>query len=162
MSSIITQGQPPPRRITRAGDFWLNLLFWEARHAPIVGTILKPLAMHLGWRCSEHVRDVTTHNARRIYGPNISRRQTQAYATGVMSSFVDFISEVGRCVGLSDEQLRAQVESVRGQDAYDAARAAGRGAIIATAHMGSFEAAAAALPRQGREEKYTSSSSGMR
>jgi len=145
VSDVATHGQPSPRRYTAAADFWLNLLFWQARSAPIIGSIAKPIGIRLAWRCSEHVRTVTSLNARRIFGPEISARQTHAYAKGMLSHFFDFVCEVGKCVGLSDQQLREQVESVSGQDAYDAARSAGKGAIIATAHMGSFEAAAAAL-----------------
>ena len=42
-------------------------------------------------------------------------------------------------------QLRANIESVHGHDAYVARRQAGGGAIVVTAHMGPFEVGLAAL-----------------
>jgi phosphatidylinositol dimannoside acyltransferase len=129
----------------RAAGFWLDALFWQARHAPIIGRILKPLAIHVSQRSSRVIREATSSNARHIFGPAVTAGETERYAKGVVSSFIDFVSDVGRCAGMSDEQLRGQIESVEGDHAYDAARAHHKGAIIATAHMGSFEAAAAGL-----------------
>ena len=151
MSDVATHGQPAPRRYTAAADFWLNLLFWQARSTPIIGSIAKPIAIRLAWRCSEHVRAVTNLNARRIFGPGISNKQAHAYATGMLSHFFDFVCEVGKCVGLSDQQLREQVESVSGQDAYDAARAAGKGAIIATATHGQLRSGGGGASTAGEE-----------
>jgi KDO2-lipid IV(A) lauroyltransferase len=139
----------PPSSVRRAAaDFWLNALFWQARNAPIIGKLLKPLAVQTTWKCSHLVRESTALNARRIFGPDTTDAQVRVYAKSVISSFFDFVCDVGRCVGLSDEQLVGQIESVRGEEAYVAARAAKKGAIIATAHMGSFEAAAAGLLRR--------------
>jgi KDO2-lipid IV(A) lauroyltransferase len=135
----------------RAIAFWQDALFWQARSAPILGTVLKPLAMQMGWRCSSMVRDATAANARRIFGPDISVGQTQRYARGVLSTFFDFVCDVGRSAQMNDAELRGQIASIEGAAAYEAARAAKKGAIIATAHMGSFEAAAAAL--LAREKK---------
>ena len=132
----------------RAAAFWLNALFWQARHAPIIGRVLKPLAMHVTYRCSRIVRDATRVNARRIFGPSVSVGQIERYAKGVFSNFFDFICDVGRCVDMSDQELRAQIASVEGDELYRAARAAGKGAIIVTAHMGSFEAAASSRKNQ--------------
>jgi lauroyl/myristoyl acyltransferase len=133
------------------GVFWQNLLFWEARNAPIIGKLLKPLAVHMARRLSEHIRDVTTCNGRRIFGPNVTDRRIRDYARGVTASFIDFVTDVARYANFTDDQLRNQIESITGQDHYNAARALRKGAIIATAHMGSFEAGAAAL--RSREPK---------
>jgi KDO2-lipid IV(A) lauroyltransferase len=46
---------------------------------------------------------------------------------------------------MSREQLAERIESVEGKEKYAAARAAGRGAILLTAHIGSFEVGMAAL-----------------
>src|SRR5439155_19160634 len=51
---------------------------------------------------------------------------------------------------LSREQLQRRIESIEGTEHYDAARDLKKGAVIATAHMGSFEAGAAALPDRER------------
>src|SRR5688500_3892732 len=135
----------------RAAAFWLNALFWQARSAPIIGRVLKPLAIAAAYRFSASVRMATESNARHIYGAEVSAVEAKRYARGVLSNFFDFVCDVGRCVGMSDEQLRGHIGSIEGDDAYQSARAAGKGAIIATAHMGSFEAAAAAL--LAREKK---------
>jgi phosphatidylinositol dimannoside acyltransferase len=133
----------------RAVEFWQDALYWQARSCPILGKTFKPLAMQLGWRCSAKVRDATRRNARRIFGPDVTMAQIHRYTVGLLSTFFDFINDVGGCVDMSDDELRAQVEFVAGDEHYKEARAAGKGAIVATAHMGSFEAAAAALlPRE--------------
>jgi lauroyl/myristoyl acyltransferase len=129
----------------RAIEFWQDALYWQARSCPILGRTFKPLVMQLGWRCSAKVRDATRLNARRIFGPDVTMAQIHRYTGGLLSTFYDFVNDVGRCVDMSDDELRGQIESIEGTEHYDEARAAGKGAIIATAHMGSFEVAAAAL-----------------
>jgi KDO2-lipid IV(A) lauroyltransferase len=128
-----------------AANFWLDAMFRTAAVAPALPRIIKPLAVAITLRASRAVRSATAANARRIYGPDVSPAQVRAYARGVLSNFYDFVCDVGRSAGLTREQLVAQIESVQGTDHYAAARALGKGAIIATAHMGSFEAGAAAL-----------------
>lgn len=135
-----------PSNVRRAAaEFWLNVLFWQARHAPILNAIYKPFALWLVWIFSRHVPEIASLNARRIYGPDVSKTQIRRYAQGVLSSFIDFVGDVGRSAVMTDSELRAQIKSVTGEQGYIAARAQGKGAIIATAHMGSFEAAAAGL-----------------
>jgi KDO2-lipid IV(A) lauroyltransferase len=63
----------------------------------------------------------------------------------VVGNFYEFIFEVGRNAGRAVEDLLKDVESVEGRDHYDRARALKKGAIVVTAHLGSFETAVASL-----------------
>jgi hypothetical protein len=101
----------------RAIVFWQNALSWQARRAPIIGRMLKPLAMQLGWRCSSAVRDATRANARRIFGPGVTMGQIHRYTAGLLSSFFDFVCDVGRCATLSDGEQREQIEAIEGDAA---------------------------------------------
>jgi lauroyl/myristoyl acyltransferase len=128
-----------------AAGFWLRVLFWLARHATWLLMILKRPGIWATVRFSHKVRRATFANARRISGPDLSDARCVAFARGVVGSFFDFVVDVGRCSGMAAPQLHAQIESVSGREAYVAHRQERRGAIIATAHMGSFEVGLAAL-----------------
>jgi KDO2-lipid IV(A) lauroyltransferase len=69
----------------------------------------------------------------------------------VTANFYDFVVEVGRCGSMTIRQLAGQVESVHGHEEYLATRKAGGGAILLTAHMGSFEVGMAALREYERD-----------
>lgn len=145
--------QPPPTQVTAsqtplrraAAGFWLRLLFWQAKHALWISRVLKPLAMKWSFEHSKIIRSHTAANARSIFGPAVSHERVEVYTRGVIENFFEFVCDVGRSLRLTREQLVAKIESVEGKDNYYAARAAGKGAIVATAHMGSFEAGAAGL-----------------
>ena len=91
------------------------------------------------------LRRNTLANAARIVGERATIAQRQAVARAVVGSFYDFVADVGQSVGLSREQLLARIADVEGDERYQTARQERKGAIIVTAHMGSFEVAAAAL-----------------
>lgn len=126
-------------------DFWLRLLFGLARNAPWVLRAFKRPGVWATVRFSRKVRRATFANARRILGSDISAPRCEAFATAVVGSFFDFVVDVGRSSAMTAVQLHARIESVEGRAAYVAHRQQGGGAIIATAHMGSFEVGLAAL-----------------
>jgi KDO2-lipid IV(A) lauroyltransferase len=138
---------PPSRSAVRAAaaDFWLDSLFRVAGRAPIVTRLTRPLFVRSAFRFSHAIRSATAANARRIFGADASPARVEAYGRGVVASFYDFVCDVGQSLHLTREQLLARIDSVEGHDHYEAARAMRKGAIIATAHMGSFEAGAAAI-----------------
>jgi KDO2-lipid IV(A) lauroyltransferase len=144
--------RPDSKSIRRAAaDFWLDALFRTAGF-PRVTRIFKPLLLAIGPRVSRAIRQSTTANARRIFGPaDLTPARQSQYTRGVLASFYDFVCDVGQSLHLSREQLAARIESVRGKEHYEAACAAGKGIILATAHMGSFEAGAAALLDRGQK-----------
>lgn len=128
-----------------AAGFWLRAFFRLARNAEWILRILKRPAIWSTVRFSPKVRRAAFANARRILGRDISDARCESFAKAVVGSFFDFVVDVGRCSAMSASQLQSQIESVTGRDAYLAHRKQGGGAIIATAHMGSFEVGLAAL-----------------
>ena len=128
-----------------AASFWLRLFFWLSRHARWALRLLKRTAVWGTVRFSRQVRHATFANARRILGANLPDAQCEAFARKVVGNFFDFVVDVGRSFGMSARQLHDRIESDEGREAYLIHRKAGRGAIIATAHMGSFEVGLAAL-----------------
>jgi len=101
--------------------------------------------LFFAWRTSPLLRDGTTANAARILGPSSTPRQRQALAKRVVGSCYDFVCEIGRHRTRSPAALRALAEWVEGEEHYRRARSLRRGAIIVTAHLGSFEIGAAML-----------------
>jgi phosphatidylinositol dimannoside acyltransferase len=137
---------PPAKSVReKIASFWLDAMFRAVRSAPWLPKLARPLVVRGTCACSRAIRDATDANARRIFGPDVSPRRVRLYRRGVMANFYDFVCDVGRGVGLSREQLAAQIESAHGRENYDAARALKKGAILVTAHMGSFEGGAAGL-----------------
>ncbi|HEX8524079.1 MAG TPA: hypothetical protein VF669_17630, partial [Tepidisphaeraceae bacterium] len=127
-----------------AASFWLGMLFFLARRAPAMLRWGKPLGVFFAAKCSHVIQDATGKNARRIYG-SISEKQRRQFTWRVTEHFYDFVADVGRAMTWTREQMLEQVVAVEGKEHYDAARALKRGAIVATAHMGSFEVGLASL-----------------
>lgn len=84
-------------------------------------------------------------NARWLCGPNATQADRSRLSDDVLRSFYRFIYDISHSNTLSPQQILDKVADVQGREHYDAARAARRGIIIATAHMGSFEVGMAAL-----------------
>jgi phosphatidylinositol dimannoside acyltransferase len=131
--------------IPGSSRFGLFLLFWLGRHVPGVLPILKPLAVRLAVRCSASVREGVFANARRLLGTGASAKERAVFADKVVGNFYDFVADVAVSGTMTAAQLRGRVEVIEGREAYLARRKAGGGAIIVTAHMGSFEVGLAAL-----------------
>ena len=124
---------------------WLTVLFFLARRMGWVLRRGKPFFTWGTWTFSRSVRDATLANARRILGDDSTPQQRQAIARDTVSSFFDFVCDVGWTLDASRDDLNSRIATVEGREGYKAARALHRGAIIATAHMGSFEVGMAAL-----------------
>src|SRR6185437_3535724 len=129
-----------------AADFWMNFFFWHARRQPWFAESSKPFWLWFAWRFSDHLYGGLMANAARILGPSATREQQEDLAWRTMSSFYDFVRDVGHAMGLSRQQLLNRIDSVQGKENYLSARESKKGAIIVTAHMGSFEVGFAAGP----------------
>ena len=119
----------------------LRTLFWLAGRAPWTLAVLRPLAIRLVPRLAPAVRRNTLANGRRITADAVPA----SFSREVVGSFYDFVRDIGAAKLESAEQLRSRVVAVEGEPAYLATRAANTGAVLITAHMGSFEVGLAAL-----------------
>jgi lauroyl/myristoyl acyltransferase len=128
-----------------AASFWLGALFFCARRAPWFARAVRPVFVRLTTAASKHIQRAGALNARRIYGAQLSDRDCLRFARRVTGNFYDFVADVGLAMRWTPEQMLRQVESIEGHEKYVAARALKRGAIVVTAHMGSFEVGLAAL-----------------
>ncbi len=129
----------------------LGPFFWLAAHVPLVVRLLRPLGVMLVPLFSRGTRIHTRRNAARIFGRALSRAEERAFTTGVVNSFYEFVIDVGQSSRESAARLLARIERVEGEEAYRAMRSQGRGAVLVTAHMGSFEVGLAALTRVERK-----------
>lgn len=139
------QGGPPRSFARRAADFWLAAFFTASERWPGFVGRFQGAFCRAAFRCSRQIRTATLANAARILGPGSSDSQRERLARGVLRSFYQFCLDVGRSTSMSRDQLLAQIADVQGRDHYNAARQPGKGLIVVTAHMGSFEVGLAEL-----------------
>ncbi len=138
--------QPPGEpRMGRWENFWLNYLFWHAEHAPWVIRATRVFYLTLAWHVATSMRRTVMTNVARLMGAQAPLKQRRKVARRIIANFYLFVHDIGCAVRMSREQLLARIKTVEGHDRYQAARQAGKGAILVTAHMGSFEVGAAAL-----------------
>lgn len=131
----------------RLAEFWISLFIRLAQRHPRLMRRMRPGVVRLSWWASRATREGTIANARWLLGPNAGMARRRALGRAVMGNFYDFLLDLGRCRGMSLGELAAEVESIEGLENYRAARAVGRGAIVVTAHLGSFEVGVAGLRR---------------
>ena len=84
-------------------------------------------------------------NARRILGDQSTLAEQTRLGKATTANFCRLTADIGRNGSRSTQQILGDIDSIDGLDAYHAARASGRGAIIAAAHMGPFETSVAGL-----------------
>jgi lauroyl/myristoyl acyltransferase len=124
----------------------LAIFFRLAARAPRLVRLARPVFVRLAWLCAPAVRRGTAANAARLC-PDADPRD---FGLAVLGSFYDFVADVGRSRSVTPAALLARVARADGVDRYRAARRAGRGAVLVTAHMGSFEVGLAALSADER------------
>ena len=124
---------------------WLDLLFNLAMRCPWVLPRIKRFFLFSAWRVAPILRDGPMANARWLLGPDSTTAMREAFAKRVLSSFWNFVYDVGRCANAPVDRWTDWVTDVSGVEHYEAARDMGRGVILVTAHLGSFELATASL-----------------
>ena len=139
---MASQANPTP---SPSAQRFLRIFFSLARRTPWALPIIKPLGVWGAVHCSPPLRRAVSANARRILGPQLSETECLAFAERVCGHFYEFVADIGRSSSISATELRNRIESIQGRDDYLALRKQGGGAIIATAHMGSFEIGLASL-----------------
>ena len=139
--------RPPlwARLRSAAAAFWLAAFFYAAEHAPRLVSIARRPFCRGVYLSSPWIRRGTLANARRILGAGASPQDVTDLARRTLSSFYLFCCDVGRSFGMTRSDLLAQIETAHGHPNYLAAREGGKGVIVVTAHMGSFEVGMAAL-----------------
>ncbi len=129
-----------------AAYFWVGYLMLTGLEKwPGLVLRARPFFLWFTWHGARVMRRNLMLNARRLLGEGTSDRQLRAHCKLVLSNFYQFIYELGRTPRMSDAQLDAQIAGVEGRERYDKARQRGRGAILVTAHLGSFEIGMASL-----------------
>jgi lauroyl/myristoyl acyltransferase len=128
-----------------AAGFWLGVFFFIVQRAPWFARVGKRPLVLLAIRFSRAIRSATTANGRRILSPHADAAELPRFTRAVVGNFYDFVCDIGQSLRLTRQQLAQRIEAVQGHETYLAARKSGRGAIILTAHLGSFEVGAAAL-----------------
>ncbi|MBN1609887.1 MAG: lysophospholipid acyltransferase family protein [Polyangiaceae bacterium] len=129
--------------------FWRRLAYWGARYGPpsllrysppVLGTFSAAL---LG-----DTREVVRQNLRRVLGT----RSSWVEYTDVVRTFANYASCLAEALGAERTDTKAVARRVSGAEHLMAALE-GRGALLATAHLGAWDAAARWLPElaRGRE-----------
>jgi KDO2-lipid IV(A) lauroyltransferase len=141
---------PPPRTTgsrfrTWLANFWLRYLFWHAWHVPWVVRATKWFYLSFALTFSKALKHGTHCNAKRIIGPDLSPSELSRFTRRVVSNFYDFVYDIGRSLGSTQKELLSRIEMATGVEAYNEMRKLKRGAIVVTAHMGSFEVGCASL-----------------
>ncbi|MFW6059255.1 MAG: lysophospholipid acyltransferase family protein [Phycisphaeraceae bacterium] len=136
---------PEAPRHSRAVSFWLNFCFFCARRAPWFMRGSKPFWLMMSrWCFRGPLRAGIAANAKWLLGSDSSAAERKRLEDRVLEQFYLFIYDIGRASEKSRDEILSQLDSVEGEEHFRAARRLGRGAIIATAHMGSFEVGIAA------------------
>lgn len=138
------QSETPSLR-HRAAALWLDLLYRAASRAPWPVRRLMPLFVHAAWLLSPRLRARTLDNAKWLLGDDATRAERRRLAKRVISNCYLFVLDVGLAPTKTLDELRQSISSIDGRHHYDRARRAGRGLVVATAHLGSFEVGVAAL-----------------
>lgn len=148
------RAETPPHAIRRAirgwlgrktAGAWLDLLYWGARRHPHFMRRARPLFLWGAWKYSPRLRADAMANARRLLGGQSTIAQRESLARQVIGNCYDFVFDVGHSTAMGRRRLLKQIERIEGHETYMKARQRGKGAILVTAHMGSFEVAIAAL-----------------
>jgi KDO2-lipid IV(A) lauroyltransferase len=153
VKAALTQALAPdaPAALPAANESasrWLERLFFVAERAPDVLRIFRVPLARLAYQLSSEIRSGTSANAFRILGSESTPVQRERLRKAVVENFILFCRDVGQSMRMNVEQLYARIEKIEGDENYARARALRRGAIVVTAHMGSFETGMAALRRQ--------------
>lgn len=120
-------------------DRLLGGLFCIAEKWPRTLHRLAPLLARVTWLLAGGMRQAIRFNLSQLLPANASSKRTEQVGQSVVRNFIRFIADLGLAQHQSQAQIVDRVTNVEGQANYERARAMGKGAIIATAHLGSFE-----------------------
>ncbi|MEX2671488.1 MAG: hypothetical protein WD294_05190 [Phycisphaeraceae bacterium] len=122
----------------------LRLLFAMARWWPGFARWSAPFWTRTAWELNPALQRSILANAKRLL-PHGTEAQRRQLARAVVRSFYDFVMEMGVAVNADRSAILEKLAGTDGHEHYEEARRLGRGVIVATAHLGSFEVGIAAL-----------------
>jgi lauroyl/myristoyl acyltransferase len=148
VSAASGPGVEPNGRKGGGNSAWLAA--WDAcRRLPgPVAFALGRLGGALMHRTDARRRAALTGNLRQVLGPGASPRELRRAVTRAFANYGRYWVELFRLERLSREEILARV-SIEGREHLDAAIAGGRGCVIATAHIGNWDAGAGWLGAAG-------------
>jgi len=118
-----------------------------ARHAPALSRRMQPIFAWCSWRLHAGRRRSLRRTARILLGPGAAPRDLDRFGRRVMTNIQSFIADVATIDRRSVESLAAGIDRYEGLDVFLEVLRRGKGMILASAHLGSFESAVAALRR---------------
>jgi phosphatidylinositol dimannoside acyltransferase len=128
-----------------AARFWLRNFFRVAARAPRILVASRGFFCWLAFRYSRFMRRGTLANARGILGPQSTPAQRERLAKAVIENFYIFCCDIGAALAATPEEIGRRIESIQNHETFLRTRALKKGAIIVTAHIGSFEVGVVAL-----------------
>ncbi|MHC5026423.1 MAG: lysophospholipid acyltransferase family protein [Planctomycetota bacterium] len=117
---------------------------------PPIARAARGALLGLTWRMSPYLRNNTLANARYLLGDGATPEACTRLARAIIANHYDFMADFARMSRWPLERLQGEIASMEGQSYYEQARSLGRGAVVVTAHLGSFEVGVAEIRR--REE----------
>ncbi len=133
-------------------DFWLALFFLMADLNGAIPRKARGFFMWWAWRASAHMRRMTREvNGPKVLGPDAGPAELTRYGKGVVRGFYDVICDMAIARKKTVADIMAEVHAHCGDEKWFAARAHRKGAIVVTAHFGSFEVGMAGV--RAREPK---------
>ena len=130
---------------TPASERVLSGLFLLAELTPRLLVIAAPTLSRLAWWGSASIRSNILDNLARLLPTQTGLAERRRVGVGVLKHFILFVADMGAGQGKSVDELTARIASAVGEANHEHARSLGRGLIIVTAHMGSFEVGMAAM-----------------
>ena len=143
---VSTGGGSRPSGVRRlSANFWLEFMFFWTEHWPPFVRLTRGFFLWFAWRYAKAFRQNTVANARGILGGGADEARAESLALSMIRNFYLSVYELGVSVRLTRQQMQQRIDGVEGRENYMKARESGKGAIILTAHLGSFELGMAAL-----------------
>lgn len=144
--TVVAEG---PAHWSPSSARWRRWAYLGARYGPRFFVRLSPPLIGLGFGLAlPGARARVLDNLRRIHG----QRDPLVEAWDVARTFGNFAACLAESLGAGRREGRDARYRVRGVERFHALRAQGRGVILATAHVGPWDAAARALG-QGPDER---------
>ena len=114
-------------------------------HVPQALRMLRPLLVRMIWSVTPSLRRSLLRNAAVLIGESASTKEKRNFALDVLSEIQRFTDEMVQGARRQHDAKRPKVICDGDVDGYFARRNKGDGMVLATAHMGSFEASASVL-----------------